>query len=70
MFAFGSFSIAAFVFCFRILAQPGPSAEKADSILILKKEHKMELLAKGKVIRTYTVALGRGGLAPKEREGG
>jgi murein L,D-transpeptidase YafK len=29
----------------------------------------MELLAGGKVIRTYKVALGSGGLAPKEREG-
>lgn len=43
--------------------------QKADSILILKKDHVMELLAGGKVIRTYKVALGRGGLAPKEREG-
>jgi murein L,D-transpeptidase YafK len=44
-------------------------AEKADSILILKKEHVLELLDGGKVIRTYQVALGRGGLAPKDREG-
>ena len=29
----------------------------------------MELLANGEVIRTYRVALGQGGLAPKEREG-
>ena len=29
----------------------------------------MQLLAAGKVIRTYRVALGRGGLAPKQREG-
>ena len=29
----------------------------------------MKLLAGGKVIRTYKVALGRGGLAPKQREG-
>lgn len=43
--------------------------ERADSIVILKKEHVMELLAGGKVMRTYKVALGRGGLAPKEREG-
>lgn len=43
--------------------------EKADSILILKKEHRLELLFQGNVIRTYKVALGRGGLAPKEREG-
>jgi murein L,D-transpeptidase YafK len=44
-------------------------AEKADSILILKKDHVLELLADGKVIRTYPVALGRGGMAPKDREG-
>ena len=29
----------------------------------------MEVLAKGKVIRTYKVALGQGGLPPKQREG-
>ena len=29
----------------------------------------MELLAGGKVIRTYKVALGQGGLQPKQREG-
>jgi len=53
------------------LAQSRQTAapEKADSILILKKDHVMELLAGGKVIRTYKVALGQGGLAPKEREG-
>jgi murein L,D-transpeptidase YafK len=46
-----------------------PAAQRADSILILKKDHVMELLAGGKVIRTYKVALGTGGLAPKERQG-
>ena len=50
-------------------AQQTTPAQKADSILILKKDHVLELLAKGKIIRTYKVALGRGGLAPKEREG-
>jgi murein L,D-transpeptidase YafK len=50
-------------------AQQGPAPAKADSILILKKNHVMELLAGGKIIRTYKVALGQGGLAPKEREG-
>jgi murein L,D-transpeptidase YafK len=55
-----------------LLTSPGqqaPPVAKADSILILKKDHVMELLADGKVIRTYHVALGRGGLAPKQREG-
>jgi murein L,D-transpeptidase YafK len=37
--------------------------------LILKKDHVLELLAGGKVIKTYKVALGRGGLAPKQQEG-
>jgi len=52
----------------RVPAEPA-KAEKADSVLILKKGHVLELLAGGKVIRTYKVALGSGGLAPKEREG-
>lgn len=43
--------------------------ERADSILVLKHDHQLELLKDGKIIRIYKVALGRGGLAPKEREG-
>jgi murein L,D-transpeptidase YafK len=50
-------------------AQQPPDPIKADSILILKKDHLLELLSAGKVIRTYKVALGSGGLAPKQREG-
>ena len=48
--------------------QPKP-AEKADSIFILKNDHLLELLRGGVVIRAYKVALGSGGLAPKQREG-
>jgi murein L,D-transpeptidase YafK len=51
------------------MPQQAPVPQKVDSILILKKDHVLELLQGGKVIRTYKVALGRGGLAPKEREG-
>jgi murein L,D-transpeptidase YafK len=50
-------------------APQSPTPQKVDSILILKKDHVMELLAGGKVIRTYKVALGRGGLAAKQQEG-
>jgi murein L,D-transpeptidase YafK len=50
-------------------AQQSVPPQKADSILILKKDHKLELLDKGNVIRTYDVALGRGGLGPKQKEG-
>lgn len=45
------------------------SPAQADSILILKHDHLLELLSHGKVISTYKVALGSGGLAPKERQG-
>jgi murein L,D-transpeptidase YafK len=51
------------------LASAPAKPERADSILILKKDHVLELLSGGKVIRTYKVALGSGGLAPKQREG-
>lgn len=50
-------------------AQTAQATQKADSILILKKDHVLELLSEGKVIRTYKVALGTGGLAAKERQG-
>jgi len=50
-------------------SQQPVSSQRADSVLILKKDHLLELLAGGKVIRTYKVALGQGGLAPKQREG-
>jgi len=54
---------------YTLMAQQAQPLQKADSILILKKDHLLELLAGGRVIRTYKVALGSGGLAPKEREG-
>ena len=48
---------------------PLNSVPKVDSILILKKDHVMELISRGKVIRHYKVALGQGGLSPKQRQG-
>ncbi|MGB8259019.1 MAG: L,D-transpeptidase family protein [Terracidiphilus sp.] len=48
--------------------KPAPR-QQADSIVILKRDHVMQLLAAGKVIRTYKVALGQGGLEPKRQEG-
>ena len=50
-------------------AQQAALPERADSVLILKKDHVLELLHDGKAIRIYKVALGQGGLAPKQKEG-
>ena len=66
--ACGGMTLALWALAGVALAQK-TTPEKADSILILKKDHLMELLAGGKVIRTYKVALGQGGLAPKVRQG-
>jgi murein L,D-transpeptidase YafK len=72
--AVGSIAVIAACLAGCLFARPQAAGrpvtpQKADSVLILKKDHMMELLAGGKVIRTYKVSLGRGGLAPKEREG-
>lgn len=41
----------------------------ADRILIEKKERRLTLLAKGKVLKTYQIALGGDPIGPKERQG-
>lgn len=41
----------------------------ADRILIEKKERRLTLLTKGKVLRTYKIALGGNPNGPKERQG-
>lgn len=48
---------------------PLPDGTTADFILIEKSAHRMTLFSDGKEIRSYRVSLGRGGLAPKRREG-
>lgn len=41
----------------------------ADKILIEKKERRLSLISKGKVLRTYKIALGGNPNGPKERQG-
>lgn len=48
---------------------PVPPKGPADKILIEKKERLMTLFAKGKVIKTYKIALGGNPNGPKERLG-
>lgn len=45
--------------------QKGP----ADKILIEKKDRRLTLIAKGKVLKTYQIALGGNPIGPKERQG-
>jgi murein L,D-transpeptidase YafK len=43
--------------------------QHADQIIVVKSQHRMTLLSHGVPIKVYQVALGTGGLEPKEREG-
>jgi hypothetical protein len=48
---------------------PLPAGARADLIVVEKSRHRMSLLNDGQVLRTYSVALGRGGSEPKIQEG-
>src|SRR5690349_25002460 len=56
-------------------AQPPPKARiepmpsRADFVLVQKSAHKLYLMYRGRAFKGYSVALGRGGLPPKQREG-
>jgi murein L,D-transpeptidase YafK len=43
--------------------------EHADQIIVVKSQHTMTLLAHGKPIKVYRVALGTGDAGPKEHQG-
>jgi murein L,D-transpeptidase YafK len=46
-----------------------PPAERPDRILVVKGRHEMSLLKDGRVLRTYTVSLGRNPVGPKTHAG-
>jgi murein L,D-transpeptidase YafK len=48
---------------------PAPVPPHADRVVVLKKEHTLQLLNQGKVIKTYKVALGGDPVGPKTRQG-
>jgi murein L,D-transpeptidase YafK len=48
---------------------PLPDHLMADSVIVEKSLHRMDLFKDGKLLRTYRVALGHGGSEPKSQEG-
>jgi len=48
---------------------PLPDHLLADAVIVEKSLHRMDLFRDGKLLRTYRVALGRGGPEPKSQEG-
>lgn len=53
--------------CGIAIAQTGPI--RADRVVVLKKEHTLQLLRQGKVIKSYKVALGGDPVGAKTRQG-
>jgi murein L,D-transpeptidase YafK len=60
---------AAFIFLVLATALHAGQAPKVDRVLVLKRQHKLQLLSGDKVVGTYAIAIGSGGLAPKQQEG-
>lgn len=61
---------ALFLLCAATLAQSAAhSPVHADRVLVVKKDHTLQLLSQGKVIKTYKVALGGDPVGPKARQG-
>jgi len=46
-----------------------PLQQRADRVVVLKREHKLLLLNGGTVVRTYAISIGKGGLEAKEQQG-
>ena len=49
--------------------EPTASEQKADRIVVVKSKHTMTLMAGGRALKVYKVALGRGPSGAKEHEG-
>jgi murein L,D-transpeptidase YafK len=49
--------------------EPTASEQKADRIEVVKSKHTMTLMASGRALKIYKVALGRGPSGAKEHEG-
>jgi len=49
--------------------QPIQKNVSIDKIVVTKSKHIMELFCKNELIKTYKIAIGRGGLGAKEYEG-
>lgn len=44
-------------------------AQDIDEVHVYKSKHKLNLISAGKVVKSYSVMLGRGGRGPKRQEG-
>jgi len=48
---------------------PAPGEQLADRVVVVKSAHSLTLYARGQILKTYKVALGRGPAGPKDHQG-
>jgi murein L,D-transpeptidase YafK len=61
--------LAMLVICATLLLQASDRGFRADRVLVLKGEHRLQLLNRGQVIKSYKIALGGKPLGPKVQRG-
>jgi murein L,D-transpeptidase YafK len=54
---------------FLSLITAASAQSRIDHLVVLKRQHKLLLMSGDQVVKSYDVALGSGGLAPKRRQG-
>ena len=54
---------------FLALITAASAQSRIDHLVVLKRQHKLILMSGDQVVKSYGVALGSGGLAPKRRQG-
>lgn len=62
-------SVICLGFVFKNKNIPIPNRIVIDKILVFKERHKMEVFSNNKLIKTYKIAIGRGGNEAKQLEG-
>jgi murein L,D-transpeptidase YafK len=53
----------------RLSSSTPPLDHKADRVIVRKKDHTLDLMSQGRVLKTYKIALGRDPSGPKTRQG-
>lgn len=62
-------ALAVWLSCGLSMAQTTAAPLHADRVVVLKKERTLQLVSRGKVVKTYKIALGGDPVGPKTRQG-
>ena len=69
IFVFSFLFLLGFLVYYFYPEQPLPKDSKIDAMIVYKSKHQLLAFSKGKLIKTYTISLGRNPVGAKEYEG-